>query len=65
MLGIIGLLTAHTRTGQPVTFDVTVIPTRNFPVDMYFLMDLSFSTRDNLVNLQKLTAELGRCDYIR
>lgn len=45
--------------GSPVTFPITVEPARNFPVDIYLLMDLSFSMEDDLVNLRRLGATLG------
>ena len=34
-------------------------PARNFPIDLYLLMDLSFSMRDDLDNLKRLGADLG------
>ena len=58
-------LIAHT-IAQPVSFEVTVKPALNvqpdynFSVDIYLLMDLSYSMRDDLANLQRLGAELGR-----
>ncbi len=33
---------------------------RDFPVDVYFLMDLSFSMRDDLENLKRLGSSVGR-----
>lgn len=38
---------------------MTVRPARNFPIDLYLLMDLSFSMRDDLNNLKNLGANLG------
>ena len=34
-------------------------PARNFPIDLYLLMDLSLSMRDDLDNLKFLGASLG------
>ena len=38
---------------------MSVRPARNFPIDLYLLMDLSFSMRDDLDNLKALGASLG------
>ena len=48
-----------THTGAPITFPLQVRPARNFPIDLYLLMDLSFSMRDDLDNLKRLGADLG------
>lgn len=40
--------------GEPVTFTLHVQPARNYPLDVYLLMDLSYSMRDDLSNLQSL-----------
>ena len=45
--------------GEPIEFPITVQPARNFPVDIYLLMDLSFSMNDDLENLKLLGAQLG------
>lgn len=47
------------RPGDPQTVQVQVSPARNFPVDVYYLMDLSFSMNDDLVNLQRLADDLA------
>lgn len=42
-----------------------VRPARNFPIDLYLLMDLSTSMNDDLKNLKALGANLGSyCDII-
>ena len=46
-------------TGAPVTFPLAIRPARNFPLDLYLLMDLSFSMNDDLANLKALGAQLG------
>ena len=45
--------------GAPVTFPVQVRPANNFPIDLYLLMDLSLSMKDDLENLKRLGTELG------
>ena len=47
------------RPQQPVTFDLQIQPARNFPIDLYLLMDLSASMGDDLANLQSLASTLG------
>lgn len=47
------------HSGQPETFTLNVRPARNFPIDLYLLMDLSFSMRDDLDNLKRLGSDLG------
>nr|CAB38100.1 integrin beta subunit [Suberites domuncula] len=47
------------RPGQPVNFPITVRPARNFPGDIYLLMDLSFSMADDLQNLKNLGSRLA------
>ena len=49
----------HIYTGAPITFPLRVRPARNFPIDLYLLMDLSFSMSDDLDNLKRLGADLG------
>ena len=49
----------YTHTGEPITFPLSIRPARNFPFDLYLLMDLSFSMRDDLDNLKRLGANLG------
>lgn len=46
--------------GVAQTFMVRVRPARDFPIDLYLLMDLSFSMRDDLANLKRLGADLGK-----
>ncbi|EDV26654.1 uncharacterized protein TRIADDRAFT_54882 [Trichoplax adhaerens] len=36
------------RVGQPAKFSIEVQPAANYPVDLYYLMDVSFSMRDDL-----------------
>ena len=46
-------------TGQPQSFTVSVRPANNFPADIYFLVDKSFSMNDDLENLRNLSSQLG------
>ena len=45
--------------GSPQEFDVQVRPATDFPIDLYLLMDLSFSMNDDLQNLKTLGNQLG------
>ena len=47
------------RPGESVTFTATVKPAPNFPLDLYYLMDLSFSMRDDLDNLKSLSVDIA------
>ena len=47
------------RPGESITFTATVKPAPNFPLDLYYLMDLSHSMRDDLNNLRGLSAEIA------
>ena len=49
-----------THLGEPVTFNLSVQPAPNFPLDLYLLMDLSYSMRDDLDNLKGLGSQIGR-----
>lgn len=42
-----------------MTFTLQVRPARNYPLDVYLLMDLSASMADDLVNLQGLGTQIG------
>lgn len=42
------------RPGKAVEFPVFVRPAENFPVDLYYLMDMSWSMRDDLDKLKTL-----------
>ena len=46
--------------GQPQSISVTVRPANNYPVDIYYLMDQSFSMNDDLENLRGLASQLGK-----
>ena len=44
---------------KPYKLDVTFRQAENYPVDLYFVMDLSKSMEDDKKNLAKLGLELG------
>ena len=43
-----------TTSGQSTTFKVQVRPAENYPVDLYYLMDLSLSMNDDKAKLSDL-----------
>jgi len=45
--------------GEPATFKLAVRPAKNYPVDLYYLMDMSKSMEDDLGNLRKLAGKIG------
>uniref|UniRef100_A0A8C3V978 Integrin beta n=1 Tax=Catharus ustulatus TaxID=91951 RepID=A0A8C3V978_CATUS len=48
------------RTGQPAVFEVKFRRATGYPIDLYYLMDLSYSMLDDLENVKKLGGELLR-----
>ncbi|CAB4036734.1 integrin beta-1-like [Paramuricea clavata] len=52
-------VTLTARVGEPVTFTVHVRPAENYPVDLYFLMDLSKTMQDDLGNLKSLAGNIS------
>jgi len=48
------------RPGQPTTVDVKVKTPKNFPVDLYYLMDLSLSMKDDLEQIKGLGEILSK-----
>jgi len=46
-------------SGQPQTINVSVQPANNFPVDVYYLMDQSYSMNNDLQNIRNLAEQLG------
>ena len=48
--------------GQPARFNVSVKPAPDFPVDIYFLVDGSFSMEDDLANIQALGEAIGMAE---
>lgn len=46
--------------GEPQTFSLKFKRAEDYPIDLYYLMDLSFSMRDDLENVKKLGTDLMR-----
>ncbi|XP_030630848.1 integrin beta-1-like [Chanos chanos] len=46
------------RPGEPQMFEVKFKRVEDYPIDLYYLMDLSFSMEDDLVNVKKLGTDL-------
>ncbi|KAK2839370.1 hypothetical protein Q5P01_013110 [Channa striata] len=46
------------RPGLPITFTVSFKRVQGYPVDLYYLMDLSYSMKDDLKNVKDLGQEL-------
>lgn len=46
--------------GEPQTFQLKFKRAEDYPIDLYYLMDLSFSMEDDLENLKNLGTELMR-----
>ncbi|XP_069562891.1 integrin beta-1-like isoform X1 [Brachyistius frenatus] len=46
------------RPGEPQSFEVKFKRVEDYPIDLYYLMDLSFSMEDDLPNVKKLGADL-------
>nr|XP_005899039.1 PREDICTED: integrin beta-2 [Bos mutus] len=53
-------VTLYLRPGQAVAFNVTFRRAKGYPIDLYYLMDLSYSMVDDLVNVKKLGGDLLR-----
>ncbi|XP_066493552.1 integrin beta-2 [Tiliqua scincoides] len=51
-------VTLRLRPDQPATFNVTFRRGEDYPIDLYYLMDLSYSMKDDLQNVKKLGADL-------
>uniref|UniRef100_A0A667H161 Integrin beta n=1 Tax=Lynx canadensis TaxID=61383 RepID=A0A667H161_LYNCA len=47
-------------TGQAAAFNVTFRRAKGYPIDLYYLMDLSYSMLDDLINVKKLGGDLLR-----
>ena len=46
--------------GQPAKFEIKVKPAKDYPVDLYYLMDLSYSMNDDLQKLKDLGSGIGK-----
>ena len=45
-------------TGQSATFDLKIKPAPNFPLDLYFLMDFSYSMKNDLNKMKSLALDI-------
>ncbi|XP_065644709.1 integrin beta-1 isoform X3 [Hydra vulgaris] len=52
-------ITVKLRPGQPVSVDIEVKTPKNFPIDLYYLMDMSTSMKEDLANIQTLGEDLA------
>ena len=50
--------------GQTTTVKLTVRPAENYPVDLYYLMDMSYSMKNDLEKLTKLASKIGTNDSL-
>lgn len=48
------------RRYESKTFQLSVKPAPNFPLDLYYLMDLSYSMNDDLENLKSLSSQIAQ-----
>lgn len=46
------------ETGEPQTFSLTFKRAEDYPIDLYYLMDLSYSMKDDLENVKSLGTAL-------
>ncbi|XP_007946883.1 integrin beta-2 [Orycteropus afer afer] len=53
-------VTLYLRPGQAAMFNVTFRRAKGYPIDLYYLMDLSYSMLDDLINVKKLGGDLLR-----
>lgn len=53
-------VTLFLRPGQAAAFNVTFQRAKGYPIDLYYLMDLSYSMLDDLINVKKLGGDLLR-----
>ena len=45
--------------GEPKSFSIKIKPAENFPVNLYYLMDMSKSMENDLDKLQTLGTKIG------
>ena len=51
--------------GQPATIKVDVKMPENYPVDLYYLMDLSGSMVEDLKKFPTLGQQIGNCGFFK
>ena len=52
-------LCLYSHAGEPQTFQLSVRPQQNYPLDFYILMDLSSSLGDDLQTIQGIAPDIG------
>ncbi|KAJ6634356.1 hypothetical protein lerEdw1_014065 [Lerista edwardsae] len=52
-------ISLNLRPGDPASFQVQVRQIEDYPVDLYYLMDLSLSMKDDLENIRNLGTKLA------
>lgn len=50
-------------TGQPAKFNVSMRTPKNFPVDLYYLMDISGSMLEDMKRITTLGTRIGKDGY--
>ena len=58
MLSISSMLFFQPISGVPQTFKVSFKRAEGYPIDLYYLMDLSFSMGDDLDMIKKLSQDM-------
>ncbi|KAI5610197.1 integrin, beta 1b precursor, partial [Silurus asotus] len=53
-------LTLNLRAGEPQKFSLKFKRAEDYPIDLYYLMDLSYSMKDDLENVKNLGTDLMR-----
>ena len=54
-------LTYLTLSGEERNISVTVKSSKDYPLDMYYLMDFSYSMKEDLTKLKELTSNISEC----
>ena len=52
-------IVSNFNVGDPVSFTMTVTPKKNLPLDLYILIDLSNSMREELAAMTRVSGEIG------
>ena len=53
----------YTAIDEVQVFDVNITIPFNYPLDFYYLMDLSVTMSDDLSTIQNLSPEISRCKF--
>lgn len=49
--------------GEPAVFNVTFRQAEDYPVDLYYLMDLTFTMKKHKETLAELADTIGQCKF--